>query len=170
MDYYESEKAYRDYIYDHIDNVIEMYDKLIVPLKDIDNSLELPILDLAKIIHRHDESKFSKAEFEPYREYYYPTDKEKKKVKDDTPFEIAWRHHYEHNPHHPNYWKGRDMSKVFILEMLCDWFAMSKHYGTDCREWWENDAKDERLAMTDNTIKEVNYLLNLIYTKILKAE
>lgn len=75
----------------------------------------------------HDSSKLSEEE-KSYFDIYTP------KLKDCTfgsdeyktylkELDIALRHHYRHNSHHPEFHKNgiKDMSLVDIVEMLCDW-------------------------------------------------
>ena len=51
------------------------------------------------------------------------------------------RHHAETNPHHPEYWHGiENMPKVYIAEMVCDWYARSNEFGSDLREWVKDKA------------------------------
>lgn len=177
MNYFDAVKQYEEYINNHISNVVEMYNKLFIPLLQLEElnsfisleELKYNIVRLSKTIYKHDLSKWSKEEFDPYRYHFYPTDEEKKdklyNLKDEQQFEKAWEHHYKNNPHHPKYWNGKDIPLVFILEMLCDWFAMSKHFGTDCYEWWVNEADKERQAMTDKTIQIVEEIFKILGEK-----
>jgi Mn-containing catalase len=87
----------------------------------------------------HDASKFSEEERLPYiwlTEYFrrnkkleYPKGVEKK-------IEEAVQHHYKNNEHHQeNHRSPSKMSKKSILEMVCDWGAMSQEKGGSLREW-----------------------------------
>jgi hypothetical protein len=58
----------------------------------------------------------------------------------------------------------RDMSLRAILEMICDWEAMGLKFKSDTLNWYENDAKDEKAAMSTNTKQIVEELLyNVIH-------
>ena len=75
----------------------------------------------------HDSSKLSEEE-KPYFDIYTPklktctygSDEYKTYLKE---LNIALRHHYSNNSHHPEFHKNgiSDMSLVDIVEMLCDW-------------------------------------------------
>jgi len=102
----------------------------------------------------HDASKFSKEEKEPYilltwkykmqqegNKYDYPSEQIKKAVKKAT------FHHVKNNPHHVEYWDktvkiGNDkpvdatkMPRINLLEMVCDWFAMTRELGGNTYRW-----------------------------------
>lgn len=51
--------------------------------------------------------------------------------------------HWRNNRHHPEYYKNiEDMGELDILEMVCDWYARSKQYGTDFLEFVEVRQKN----------------------------
>jgi hypothetical protein len=62
----------------------------------------------------------------------------------DVPAEalrLAIAQHRRTNPHHPEFWGGlASMPEVFVAEMVCDWYARSQEFGTDLREWIEEEA------------------------------
>lgn len=172
------EKEYLDYINEHISNVVKCYNSFFVPLLSIntistkisDTDLKNAITNLGTYINTHDASKFSDSEFDPYRQRYYPTTKEINA--DDTTkeliienYERAWKHHYETNAHHPEHWFNHDtnvpvdMTLEAILEMICDWEAMSLKFGTNTLNWYETKAIDEKKCMTSNTKDIVDELL-----------
>lgn len=44
--------------------------------------------------------------------------------------------HYKHNSHHPEHYKScADMSRLDVMEMVCDWHARSIQKGTDLMEF-----------------------------------
>ena len=75
----------------------------------------------------HDQSKLSEEE-KPYFDIYTPklknctygSDEYKTYLKE---LDVALRHHYRHNSHHPEFHRNgiNDMSLIDIVEMLCDW-------------------------------------------------
>jgi hypothetical protein len=81
----------------------------------------------------HDWSKFTPAEWGPYRDYFYLT----KDFNEDSAhqrrlkaaFDKAWIHHLHKNPHHWEYWSigmsGKDnpvpMPREIMREMVADW-------------------------------------------------
>ena len=177
----EKESQYIDYIETHRENVKDAYYEYFEWLKNEELDLKScsneefkealnTCLDNIEI---HDESKYSDAEFTPYREKFYPTEDEKVlfqnaeyETQRQEDFLSAWIHHYKNNPHHPEYWIQEngdtlDMELRYIIEMLCDWLS----FGDDIRVWYQNKAKDQKKAMTIRTREIVEELMDLIYTK-----
>lgn len=74
-------------------------------------------------------------------------------------FEIAWQHHYEHNRHHWKHWcydwllyynsdkKLEDcklnepeyMPEKYLIQMICDWEAMSIKFGGSAQSYYLNN-------------------------------
>lgn len=76
----------------------------------------------------HDNSKFKGIEFE---HLFYG----------DPLLSEVVKHHQSVNPHHPEYWGSiHDMPKVYVAEMVCDWYSRSIEFGTGVREWIDNKA------------------------------
>jgi hypothetical protein len=72
---------------------------------------------------------------------------------------VAVKHHSSINPHHPEYWNSiHEMPDLYLAEMVCDCKARSSEFGTDIRNWFDNDAK----------IKYGYEKTDLVYTKIMK--
>lgn len=58
-----------------------------------------------------------------------------------TKVALAIEQHVSTNDHHPEFWGGINMMpEIAIAEMICDCFARSQEFGTDFRNWLENDA------------------------------
>lgn len=96
-------------------------------------------------IRVHDTSKFSQDEFEAYRLKHYPSDfgidsKRFSQQEIEYMYDLAWIHHYHHNPHHPEYWLTFEdktniivpipMKPEYIIEMICDWESFNYTEGT----------------------------------------
>ena len=129
-------EAYKKYIDDHISNVQKCFGFY---GKALCEKLKIDYDRLAINIRDHDQSKYSKEEFEGYRSYFYPTDEEEAE-KNTTEggylkkkFDAAWLHHLRNNSHHPEFWINFDgetgyecntMDRYSIAEMLLDWAAM----------------------------------------------
>lgn len=177
----QKEQEYLDYIKDHISKVIYCFNLYMIPLLEktnistlvSDEALKDTINLVQSRIDTHDASKFSDSEFDDYREKYYPTTKESEVINDDIEYKVelderyqlAWKHHYETNVHHPEHWLNHedntctDMSLDAIIEMLCDWEAMSLKFETSVLEWYENDAEDEKKCLSSKTKNIVEDLL-----------
>lgn len=185
-------EKYCSYIFEHQRNVLIAFIKLFTP-KNIeilknkgiinDNILQ----ELSQEIINHDNSKFSNEEFDFYRKKFYPTNREKKlSVSGEAikQFDIAWRHHYLNNSHHPQYWKwvqdgsnkntpnftnkilniATPMDMVSILHMICDWEAMSIKFNTTTMDWYNsNDSKKERDSLNPKTKEKLEEILNILY-------
>lgn len=174
------EQEYMDYIQEHIGNVLDAYNRIFKPLLSNSDLLAnittisvedllSAISDLENTIQDHDQSKYSDQEFYPYRNHFHPTSKEKARMDTDEEYaklvddkyQEAWKHHYTNNSHHPQFWgkeddngtivAEKDMDLISIIEMLCDWEAMSTKFGTSTKDWYANDAQDEQKAMTVRT-------------------
>ena len=167
-------EEYKKYIDNHIKNVAKSYNNFIQNdwLNNPHNRDIKELLPaLRERIINHDASKYSDAEFEAFRAYFYPVnDEEKEEAREE--FEIATEHHYKVNEHHPEHWKDEegkpvDMPLLAILELICDWDAMSCNAGgSSSLDFWKN-TKESRWSkvMTQNTIDTVERLLKLMYYK-----
>src|SRR4051794_16451460 len=74
----------------------------------------------------------TRAELMPYAWHFAARDRTRDAA--DPAFAAAWRHHYEHNDHHPEYFGcaadgtfGR-MPDEAVVEMVIDWMAASRAY------------------------------------------
>jgi FAD/FMN-containing dehydrogenase len=178
MELNKKQQEYHDYIVEHIANVQWAYNYHFIPLLDKvnisslipDEELHEAIRSIQEDVETHDASKFGDDEFDAYRAKYYQTaeeaqaDEETQKLLTDKA-EEAWIHHYTVNNHHPKFWVDpitkeiKDMTLGAIIHMVCDWVAMGKKFGNDTRTWYENEADEEKKAMTDNTKKLLEEIL-----------
>jgi hypothetical protein len=74
------------------------------------------------------------------------------------------KHHQSVNPHHPEYWGSiHDMPKVYVAEMVCDWYARSTEFGTGIREWIDNKATQKfSFSPEDPVYKTIQEMLALL--------
>lgn len=77
----------------------------------------------------HDLSKLGRAELMPYARHFAKA----RGRGPDPAFAAAWRHHYEHNDHHPEHFRREDgsfaaMPDEAVVEMVVDWLAASRAY------------------------------------------
>lgn len=108
-------------------------------------SVLIPTMDM--FIISHDNSKYGIDEWEAYRQYYYPVNEyEKQSAKAE--YERAETHHYACNMHHPEYWINRmdGMTITSVMEMCCDWIAMSMVKGGTALEFYNTKFDKRKLG------------------------
>ncbi len=141
MTHQESEQKYKDYVVEHIANVNKVwktYEPLFHSNFFVDDSVYFQI---DHQIFNHDASKQLDSEFYAYKRNFFPADGEEK---NQQSFHRAWVHHIANNPHHWEHWvtfeKGKpnpcEMPISFIVEMLCDWTAMSVKFNNIPSVWF----------------------------------
>jgi hypothetical protein len=106
----------------------------------------------------HDNSKFFGIEYD----HLNSDDLEKQK--------LAIYQHNRTNRHHPEFWGNiKDMPKIFVAEMVCDWKARSNEFGTDLRAWIENSAMSKySFTKKDKIWKWIKEFLDLLLDKPFK--
>lgn len=112
----------------------------------------------------HDYTKFSRAEWTPYvNRFFSGRAGTEDKSRDDEAFKAAWLHHWNHNPHHWEYWDGalaaNVMPEQFAREMVADWMGAGRAItgSWDLTDWY-NKTKD-RQRLHPRTRGFVEYLL-----------
>lgn len=126
----------------------------------------------------HDNSKFKDLEFYPYRAHWNPTTREAYlyeidenfRKETDEAYEAATYHHVTTNKHHPQFWcideetgeecSPREMDIHNILEMICDWEAMSMEKGGSTKAWWAENREKKMKKMAPNTIDIVDSIVD----------
>lgn len=156
----EKEVEYFKYVQEHIENVKNVFRALYLARED---HLELLVINddmwtmVSQLIDKHDYSK-SGVEFAGYRQFFCPADFE---TKNQTQFNYAWNHHQKFNPHHWEYWVmyradgsvALEMPMEYVIEMMCDWTAMSVKFNNKPSDWYEKEKS--KILMHDNTANEV---------------
>lgn len=108
----------------------------------------------------HDMSKFSANEAWGYVNM---------KAENKTEFNLAWHHHKQHNPHHPEHWFSvkKDgstellkMPRIYILEMISDWIGAGKTYGNEIQDWLPDNI--QRFSFHEDTAVELAAMLQEI--------
>lgn len=169
-----SEIEYKKYVNNHIQYVKKAYDYIKKNLPEIFDRLEISMNEMNKRIEEHDKSKFSKEEFTPYADHWFGVKRDGKwGPKDDKSLEYdaAWKHHYETNGHHEEYWgKNKDMPYSYILELLCDWLSFSIKKGRidEISEFWKNKKNEKSVYMSQKTIKTIDELIKKVSSVSLK--
>lgn len=162
---------YNEYLNEHIMNVNRAYDWLRTNLREVAN----PKGDFTTLLYlgRHDESKYSREEYDAYDAYFYgPMSKE---VKEN--FDYAWLHHIHENPHHWQHWVlvnddpeegsvGLDIPYKYVIEMICDWWSFSWKTGDLYKifDWY--DAHKKRMILSGHTRELVEEILGKIKVKL----
>ena len=126
----------------------------------------------------HDESKWSKLEFEAYALWYHGE-------KDPRKYAYAWNHHVHNNSHHWQHWLFADgftldgagmqgnrleMPEHYALEMIADWMGAEMAYNnTWIMTKWLNDnfgwskLHDNRVQLHDSTW---NFVANVLSNQL----
>ena len=125
------------------------------------------------IIHAftHDLSKFLPCEFIPYaRKFYgdYPSITDPRfgqytgKFKEDIEidFDKAWEHHYKNNKHHEDYWNGKDMPYLYIMQLIADWKGMSRKFGDTAQEYYLKNYHKFNMTYQTRLDLEMNLDIN----------
>ena len=111
----------------------------------------------------HDLSKFSIDEAPAYALHDFQSKEE------DIDFVMAWHHHKQFNPHHPEYWldvdrsgevTARDMPMLYVYEMVADWMGAGKTYGSSLEEWLPENLPKFKFSL-DTRYKLANLLKSL---------
>jgi hypothetical protein len=167
----KEESRYKKYIKNHIENVKQVWVSI---QKHLINEFWIDDFMFHKItalIGRHDESKYSVEEFEGYRQYFFPINE---KEKNKNQFNYSWNHHQKNNPHHWQYWimheKGKlmalEMPFEYIIEMLCDWAAMSLNFNDKPFSFYNKEK--ENMLLAKNTIICIESWIS-IFNKIVEG-
>lgn len=94
-------------------------------------------LQLARRCARHDDSKFESDEMQCFLQL--PEDAENmKNAEAELPEQVKKfiMAHWKHNKHHPEFFDDyHQMSDIDIMEMVIDWYARSKQFGTDFKNF-----------------------------------
>jgi hypothetical protein len=110
----------------------------------------------------HDVSKFFGIEFE-YLSIGTSTE-EGVKLKQ----KMAVYHHQRTNLHHPEAWPGgiKEMPDVYLAEFCCDVKSRSEEFGTNLREWIDNEATTRfKFTKEDVVYKDIMKYVNLLCQK-----
>lgn len=127
-----------------------------------------------QICYNHDASKYHPAEYTAYDNYFYSRSKTPQVIEE---FNLAWLHHIHHNPHHWQYWvlinddpgegmKILDMPDLYIVEMVCDWWAFSWKKGNlyEIFSWY--DEHKDYMKLSNETREKVEDILDMMKKKL----
>lgn len=127
--------------------------------------------------YNHDNSKNDPEEYGPYDAYFYGGNRSYHVVQN---FKAAWLRHIHKNPHHWQHWvliqddpnEGEiilDMPQIYIIEMICDWWAFSWANGNlyEIFDWY--DEHKNYMKLSDTTRNTVEDILGKIKAKLPNA-
>ena len=122
----------------------------------------------------HDQSKSEPDEYAAYDAYFYGGNRSFAVVQE---YQKAWLLHIHRNPHHWQHWvlinddpkEGEiiiEMPYIYIIEMICDWWAFSWAKGNlqEIFKWY--DEHKNYMKLHPNTRKRVEGILNDIKEKL----
>ena len=162
---------YDEYLKNHINAVATAAKWMLNHLTLADETLtDIEAEALLVRVECHDRSKYGPFEYGAYDEYFYGD-------RDEDKFNRAWLHHIHNNEHHWQYWvlimddgdtgeKGKvvalEMPKVFVWEMVADWWSFSWRSGklTEIFEWY--DSHKDGIILHENTRELVEAILGEI--------
>ncbi|MBD3407381.1 MAG: hypothetical protein GF411_14790 [Candidatus Lokiarchaeota archaeon] len=158
-----------DYFYyrtcEHIDRVIQN-------MKKVDDRTDYDHDVLISRGQSHDESKYqNEVELVPYiwltefyrcqnsgQDFEYPSGIE-------SQVDAACLHHVQNNRHHPEFHDDiNSMSDIDIIEMVCDWTAMSQELGQDggSAKGWADKNIGSKWNFNNDRIDLIYYIIDVI--------
>lgn len=164
-------EQYSNYLIKHKTNVCKGYEWIRENLPEV--LLGKPNLEW-QLQYAHDQSKYDPEEYDAYDRYFYGGNRSYAVVQE---FNMAWLRHIHQNPHHWQHWilinddpnEGEivmDMPYIYIIEMICDWWAFSwaKNNLYEIFNWY--DEHKAYMKLSDSTRKIVEDILAKIKTKL----
>jgi hypothetical protein len=159
---------YANYISEHTKNVSKGYHWCLDNLCSIFDGIS--VLEVDNLIRHHDASKWDESEFQPYADYFYGIRTDA--VRDA--FDLAWLHHYQHNPHHWQHWvlqengklRALPMPKAYCLEMIFDWWAFSwkNDHPREIFDWYATNKP--KMMLHESTLEFVEKVLTKIRNRL----
>ncbi len=132
--------------------------------------LNLMIRIILKRSELHDQSKLKKPEVTIFTEFTeklatstYGSEEYKNFLAEMKP---ALDHHYEHNRHHPEHFKGgvNGMNLIDMIEMLCDWKAASERHN-DGDIFNSIKINTKRFNLSPQLVDILTNTANILFTK-----
>lgn len=150
---HDKQLEYCNYIIEHKNNVKRAWEEFKIKAKH--ESIihdDYQYWTMNELVDNHDSSKFSSEEFESYRKQFYPIN-QKEKDDNELEFEKAWKHHYNNNPHHWQYYFSEDKNQeysychFYIIEMMLDWQAMGYKFGGDAYTYYQSNKNKIKIPI-----------------------
>lgn len=163
----KQEKIYKKYLLEHKKNIMRAFYELLGcrKLSWIMNNDDI-LLNLWYRVLDHDDSKYSKEEFNAYRKNYCPVNLEEKK-NNLKAFEKAQQQHWDINDHHWQHritWKDEDFNIKTVLaclENVIDWLAVGYKFNNRPYEYYEKHKDEITLPK-----KQKDFIEKIIYEGI----
>ena len=164
---YKNRQFYKQHIWEHKQNILKAYFEML-KCKDLDWIILDPEIQEKLWVRalEHDDSKFEKEEFEPYRKHYFPIDKNEY-LDNQELYSKAWEHHKRANDHHWQArvnWKDEDFdieTELACLENIMDWLAVGYACGDRPYEYYEEHKNTITLPK-----KQIEFMEKCIYQGI----
>jgi hypothetical protein len=151
--------------------------------------------DLLEQVKTHDDTKYQEPEYTPYVEitwrYKCQAEGIDYQVSDEVQAAMneATMHHIKSNKHHPEYWDaeftadkfnhqdrdsvpdqmvdGRQMNKVSIAEMCCDWVSMAQEkQNSNSAHGWADMNVNKRWRFSDEQVGWIYLFLDTLRTEL----
>lgn len=173
---HKQRKAYKNYIFKHQQNILKAFYEM-TNCKDLEWIIQDPEI-FWKLWDRaldHDNSKYDKEEFEPYRKNYFPINEEEKK-NNRKAFQEAWQHHIQNNDHHWQHrinWKDEDFdmnTELACLENIMDWLAVGYVFHDRPVDYYESHKEEITLPKKQRAFIEKCIYQGIDKQYILKKE
>ena len=82
--------------------------------------------------------------------------------------DVALRHHYKENRHHPEHFHGKygigNMNLIDVIEMICDWKAASECHA-DGAIYRSLEINRKRFGMSDQLVSILKNTVDYLFTK-----
>lgn len=143
----EKRKEYIKYIQEHRNFVKQAFSRFLKA--NIGDLTPEEIEELRIAVENHDLSKLEREEFEAYRKHFFPCSfKDTEEVQQE--FDIAVKHHYSVNDHHPqNPSRRKVLNKVASIHNILDWIAMSYRFKDDVWTFYKSSNIREKINKTE---------------------
>lgn len=124
---------------------------------------------------KHDRTKFQEPEKSIFIKYTPELDKceygseEYKRHLEKV--KVAIEHHYKNNSHHPEHYENgiKDMNLLDIVEMFCDWYAVTQQRGKNSIEK-SIEINKERFGYSDDLEAIFNNTTNILHEHFKKEK
>jgi len=118
---------------------------------------------------KHDWTKLTCAEFPAYSAFFYNKTYKKLTIEEskgiNKAFQTAFRHHWEHNDHHWEYWGALgypvEMPENALREMVADWAGAGRAIKGkwEFADWYEDQKKLGKMQLHPATRTRVEELI-----------